>query len=106
MITIRRGESYRIFLNLRQDGVALVPEMIDDLKICIGDGFTKTWKQGGIQFDDGEKQWYIFPTQRETLTLKRGKTPIVCHVKYADASVIIAEIDSVRILDGCCKEVF
>ena len=106
MITIHQGESCRIFVSLWQDGVALVPEMIEDLKICIGDTFSKTWKQGGVQFDYGENQWCIFPTQQETLAMKRGKKNVCVHVKYLDGSVIIAEIDSVKILESCCKEVF
>jgi len=106
MITIRQGESFRIPMNLRQDGSALVPEQIEDIKICIADSLTKTWKNEGIKFDYEKNQWYIFPTQQETLNMKKGTYSIFCHVKYPDSSVIIAEIGSVKVLEGCCKEVF
>lgn len=106
MITIRQGESYRIFLNLKQDGNPLIPESIEDIKVCIGTQFQKTYKQNGVFFDYEKNQWYIFPTQQDTLGMKDGQFTISCHVKYPDTSVIITDIDSVRIKKSCCGEVF
>ena len=106
MITMRQGESYRIYLNLSQNDSVLTPDMIEDLKICIGDTFSKTWKQGGVAFDETQSRWLIFPTQRETLNMREGKSKISCHVKYPDSSVIITEIDILQVLKACCKEVF
>lgn len=106
MITLKQGESYRIYLNLRQDGAPLIPEMVADVKICIGSVWSKTYKSGGVMFDFTKNQWFIFPTQAETLAMKEGRFSLCCHVKYQDSSVIITDLDTIRIVKSCCGEVF
>lgn len=106
MIELKKGESYRIYLNLEQDGMPLLPEMIDDLKVCIGNRFHKTFRAGGVSFDLEKKQWLIFPTQEETIKMNEGVFHLCCHVKYPDSSVIITDLDTVSIVKTCCGEVF
>lgn len=102
MITIRQGESYPIFVNLTQDGSILTPDLITDMKLCIGDSFHKTYQSGGLAFDKASQRWYIKLTQDETMAMTVGVMVLCCHIKYPDESVIIKDIDMVCITGGCC----
>lgn len=106
MITIRQGESYRIIFDLQQDGQTLAPDMIEDLKICIGSDYSKTYKKNGVFFDQGTNRWYIFPTQKETLEFDPGKKPIFCHIKYQDGTILIHELDTLNVTRSVCQEEF
>ena len=77
MITLKQGESFRIYINLNQDGQVLTPSMISDIMFCIGSDFVKTMSNGGVEFDTSSGRWFIFPTQEETLDLSAGEKPLV-----------------------------
>lgn len=106
MITIRQGDSYPIFITLNQDGYVLTPEIVQDIKVCIGESFHKTYSEGGLQFDPSRNQWYIWPTQEETLAMEEGRSTVCCHIKYHNGSVIAKDIDRVNVTPGCCEEAF
>ena len=106
MIKITQGESYPIFINIKQDGVQLTPDMIQDLKICVGN-LHYTYLGGGVMYDASRLSWYINPTQQETLSLDKGKNEICAHVKYQDGTVIIDDLGILAVAQGCgCGEVF
>lgn len=102
---IKQGESFPIYITLKQDGVILTPDMIQDLKICIG-GFHKQYSDGGVRFDDQAQQWWVHPTQAETLAMPEGTERINAHVKYHDGAVCIEQLGTATIRAGCCEEVF
>ena len=83
----------------------LTPDMVQDLKICIGD-FHKTYRSGGIRFDEQTQQWWIHPSQEETLAMPACQTMICAHVKYHDEAVYILELGRANITPRCCGEVF
>ena len=105
MITIKQGESYPIYITLKQDGMILTPDLIQDLKICIGD-FHKTYRSGGVRFDEQAQQWWIHPSQEDTLSMQAGSEKICAHVKYHSGAVYILELGRANVLPGCCGEVF
>lgn len=106
MQKIRQGETYPIFINLVQDRQTLTPDMIADMKVCIGKTFSKTYQTGGVGFYEKTKQWYIFPTQQETLSMPVGNHDLCVHVKYKSGYVLIDTIDRIRVLSACCDDVF
>lgn len=106
MQKIRQGETYPIFINLVQNRTALTPDMIADMKVCIGKTFSKTYQTGGVGFFEKTKQWYIFPTQQETLSMPVGNHDLCVHVKYKSGYVLIDTIDRIRVLSSCCGDVF
>lgn len=106
MITLKQGESFRIYINLTQDGMALVPELIDDIMFCIGGDFNKSYSGGGVRFDTASNRWYIFPTQEETVNMNPGRKTLDCHIKYLDGTVIIRDLDTVKVERSSCQEVF
>ena len=80
--------------------------MISDIMFCIGSDFVKTMSIGGVEFDASTGRWFIFPTQEETLDLSAGEKPLVCSIKYPDGTVIIRDLDTVRVERSICQEVF
>lgn len=102
MITIKQGESKRIFFALKQDGRTLTPELCQDLMICVGCEYSKTYLSGGVKFDSATKRWYIFPTSQETSAMSAGIKEVCSHTKYYDGTLIITELDKMQIKRSCC----
>lgn len=105
MIKITAGESYPLYFTINQDGISLTPDMLDDLKICIG---KKSWtlRSGGVRYAADRGKWYIHPTQAETLAMPVGKSDICFHFKYANGDVYIKRDGQLVVERGCCTEVF
>lgn len=106
MIKIQQGESYPIYITLTQDGVVLTPDLVVDLKVCIGDALSKTYSAGDVKFDEEMEKWYIWPTQQETIALSEDSYSVQCHVKYQDGSLLIVTVGRIHISESCCGEVF
>lgn len=102
-MNIRRGESYPIYITLKQDGVILTPDMVADIRICI-DGYHETYSSGGVQFDQQLMQWWVMPTPEETVALQEGRMPVCAHVYYQDGCVYIVDLGQINIRPGCCEE--
>ena len=81
-VTIMQGDSYPVFINLTQDFKTLVPEMVDDLEICVGTDLRYYWADKSVLFDTASKRWYIWPTQEETFSLDPGTHKVEIRVKY------------------------
>lgn len=105
-LKIKQGESYPVYIALNQDGETLLPEMIRDLKVCVGSEFSKTYSAGGVKFDTASNRWYIHPTQEETLKLPDESHKVTCHVKYQDGTILIVDVGHILVEGTCCGEVF
>lgn len=81
-VTIMQGDSFPIFLNLVQDGAVLVPDMVDDLEIYVGEGLRFSYASGTVQYDNESARWYIWPTQENTFTLEEGSYKVEVRIKY------------------------
>lgn len=93
-----QGDSYPVFINLKQYGVTLKPDMIDDLEVCVGEHLRKTWSGGGVAFDTGMQMWYIRPTQKETLNLPEDSHTVIVRVKYKNQPADVKGIPVGRIV--------
>ena len=76
---IMQGDSYPIPIDIMQDGVAITPEMVDEVEITVGKEIRKTLSQGGVTFEDGS--WYFLLSQQETFSLS-GTQPVIVRLKY------------------------
>lgn len=87
MATVRmmQGDSYALMINLTQMGGILTPDLVADIEISIGDSIRKTYSGGEVLFDSVEQQWYIKPTQEETLALEPGGYEAIARIKFSDA---------------------
>lgn len=81
-MTMMQGDSYPVFIDLKQYGVTLTPDMIQDQEICVGENLRKTYSGGEVGFDTETSMWYIRPTQQETLDLPEDAYSVIVRVKY------------------------
>lgn len=86
MATVRmmQGDSYALLINLTQMGTVLTPDLVADIEVSIGETIRKTASAGEVEFDTTEQQWYIRPTQEETLSLEPGVYEAIARIKYSD----------------------
>lgn len=84
---IMQGDSYPIYIELSQDGAPLLPEVLDELEICVGEAMRKIMSDGGVQFDEDSNRWYIHPTQQETFALDNGRSyEVQARVHYKNSA--------------------
>lgn len=81
-MTIMKGDSYPIYLELTLDDEVLTPDMIAELEVCVGDALRKCYTEKEVMFDYSSSRWYIWPTQQETLELPQGPYHVVIRIKY------------------------
>ena len=103
---ISQGESYPIFVTLTMDGQQLTPDLVADVEVCFA-GIRRTYSTGGFLFDETRKQWWLWPTQEETLAAKPGPHSIAARVKFPGNPNEVLEITLGRILikRGRSKEI-
>ena len=94
-MTIMQGDSYPIYIELTQDSEILMPEMIAELEICVGEQLRKLYSSGDVKFDREYGQWYIYPTQAETLALQPGSYQVFVRVRYKNTET--EEVVGVRV---------
>lgn len=85
-ITMLKGDSYPIYVNLKQDGIPLDPAMIEDLEICVGDSFRYVYSADTVFYDGSKQMWYFWPTQEQTLA-SEGALEVYVRVKYPNLPV-------------------
>lgn len=76
-----QGDALPIPVILKQDGLILTPEMIQDVEISIGPEICKTYSGGGVLYQD--EVWYIYVSQEETLR-HTGLYRLEVRVRYYD----------------------
>lgn len=94
-MTITQGDSYPIYIQLLSDGLVIKPYMVKEVEICVGSAWRKLFSSGEVQFDTSTQQWYIYPTQQETLDLQENQSyEITARIKTESNGVV--EVCAVR----------
>lgn len=108
-MTIMQGDSYRIYINLTQNGKILTPEMIAEVEVYVGAGLRKLFSQGGVMFDKNTKRWYIHPSQEETLALQADTTyDVLVRIRYNEkepAEVVGLNVGRITVTDSISEAV-
>lgn len=102
-VKIMQGDSYAIPITLKQDGVILTPDAVADVEVCVGETMRKTWSSGGVGFDRNTQQWYIRPSQAETLALEADSYDVIVRVKYLslpEADVVGKKVGTITVQEG------
>lgn len=109
LVTIKQGDSCGIFLNLKQNGTVLLPEMVDDIEVYIGEDLRLTAVEGEVKYDSNSKRWYIWPTQEQTFALEEGTHKVEIRVKYKNQATTNVKgydlIDRIKVRGSASKEV-
>lgn len=107
-IKMMQGDSYAIFVNLKIDGNPLTPNMVSEVEITIGDSLRKLYSAGGVKYDTSLLQWYISPTQEETLAMEPNGYDVQARIKLKNgqnSSVKGVSVGRVVIVDAQSEEV-
>lgn len=102
-IKMMQGDSYSIYLDLKIDGKAVVPNMISEIEITVGDAFRKLYSSGEVNYDSAAKQWFFTPTQEETLSMKPNSYEVQVRIKFQNginSSVKGASIGRLTVIDA------
>jgi len=107
-MTIMQGDSYPIYMELKVDGKCLIPDMISEMEVCIGESILKYYSKGEVVFEEGTNQWYIHPTQKETLSLAPGVYKATARPRWKNSEkelVIGARVGEIHVLENSSKAV-
>lgn len=105
---IMQGDEYDVYIDLKQDGIALKPNLVDDVEICIGSTIRKTFQNASVLFDNKELKWYIRLTQQETLGMEEGQHQTIGRIKYKGApqsDVVGIKLESFVVMPTTSREV-
>lgn len=81
-IKMMQGDSRAVFFTLEQSGAELTPNKVSEVEITIGTNMRKLYSTGEVKWDKSRRQWYIFPTQQETLALAPESYEVQARFKY------------------------
>ena len=107
-MTIMQGDSYPIYFDLKQDGKVLTPVMVAEMEVCVGEGFSKLYSEGGVMFDEESRQWYIHPSQTETMALDVNTHSVIARIRYNGTTpeeVIGVKIGWIEVTDSISEAV-
>lgn len=105
---IMQGDEYAIYVNLRQDGIVINPNLVDDIEICIGDSIRKTYSSENVLFDSKEQKWYFRLLQSETLNMAEGQHEVIGRVKYTGIpynDVVGVKLGNIIVMPTTSREV-
>lgn len=77
---IMQGDACRIPFRIRQDGRAIVPELITDLEVTVG-ALRKTYLEGSVVWEND--CWFVYLSQEETMGMG-GVDHIRVRLRYLD----------------------
>lgn len=108
-VTIMQGDSYPVFINLTQNGMVLVPDMLENLEIHVGADLRFTYAEGTVHYDEGTKRWYIWPTQEQTFSLEPGIHRVEMRIKYHNQNTTNVKgstvTDKIKVTEAVSREV-
>lgn len=81
-IKLMQGDSRAVYFTLEQSGAELTPNKVSEVEITVGESFRKLYSSGGVGWDKQRRQWYIFPTQEETLAMEPDGYEVQARFKY------------------------
>jgi hypothetical protein len=83
-IKMMQGDSYHVFIDMTQYEETLMPDIVDDLEVSVGEDLQYSVSEGRVGFDTATNRWFFRPTQEETFSLEPGQYSVIVRVKYAN----------------------
>ena len=81
-VKMMQGDSYSIPIDLYLDGQTLKPSMVKEVLVYVGSALVKSFTKKEVGYDTTKQQWYIRPTQEETLAMEPGDYQVIARVKF------------------------
>lgn len=105
MASVQQGDKYGIGIRLSMNNQPLVPSMVTDVKIQMGNRLL-SYEEGEVTFDDVNNEW-IFPmNQADTMPLANYFSYIPMQVRVIIGnSIINSDVKMIDSLSSIIKEV-
>lgn len=100
---IFQGDSYPIPVEIRQDGVPVTSELVEEIEITIGSDIRKTYTGGGVFYED--EMWYFLLSQEDTFSLSGGYDVLLRLKHPGSGNVIGTKIGKLSVEKADRKEV-
>lgn len=94
-MSMMQGDSYPVKLKIAAlDGTVVTNGMCKCVEITLGK-ITRTWPDGGVQYQDG--YWYMPLTQKQTFSMVLRPQAVQARVSFRDGKVIGGKGEAVRL---------
>lgn len=100
---IFQGDSYPIPVEIRQDGVPVTSELVEEIEITIGSDIRKTYTGGGVFYEN--EMWYFLLNQEDTFSLSGGYDVLLRLKHPGSGNVIGTKIGKLSVEKADRKEV-
>lgn len=100
---IFQGDSYPIPVEIRQDGVPVTSELVEEIEITIGSDIRKTYTGGGVFYED--EMWYFLLSQEDTFSLSGGYDVLLRLKHPGSGNVVGTKIGKLSVEKADRKEV-
>lgn len=105
MNIIQQGDQYYIPVTITQDGVAVTPSDISDVRIKIGH-IMKTYEDGEVTYDDTRMVW-LYPMTEAMSRELSGSIPFQVAIKSPDrAEYIYSGVSMVLFANSIIRDVW
>lgn len=98
-----QGDSYKLPIQINTAEGALVPDMIEDIEVFVGQ-IRKTYRNGEITYDEEQTAFLVDLSQKETFRL-RGKEKVQARVKFTEDDVVGVDLGELDIANATSKVV-
>lgn len=100
---IFQGDSYPIPVEIRQDGVPVTSELVEEIEITIGSDIRKTYTGGGVFYEN--EMWYFLLSQEDTFSLSGGYDVLLRLKHPGSGNVVGTKIGKLSVEKADRKEV-
>jgi hypothetical protein len=100
---ILQGDSYPIPVEIKQDGIPVIPEIVEEVEITIGTEVRKTYTDGGVFYED--EMWYFLLSQEDTFSLSGGYDVLLRLKHPGSGNVVGTKIGKLSVEKADRKEV-
>jgi len=97
-----QGDSYKIAFNIKENGIGLTPDTVDDVEICIGQ-LQKTYQNGEVTYNSGK--WYFPLSQDETFSLFPTEQAAQIRVLFKTGNVKGIALNPINVHESMSKTV-
>lgn len=98
------GDAFPFYFTVKVNGIPADSNAFDDIEAVIGE-FSKTLKDGEVQWDAESERFFFQLTQEETFTFARKKITPQIRCKFTNGIVRGFRLNTIEFKDSESKEV-
>jgi hypothetical protein len=107
-VKMMQGDSRSLSLQLKVDGKTLIPSMVSEIEVTVGEYIRKLHSNGEVLYDSSDQQWHFVLTQEETLAIEPNGYEVQARIKLQNGQhspVTGISVGRIIIISSQSKEV-